>query len=85
MDNVCYVVLAALSLALFIYGLYLLIKGQCNKSETEVQTVQRQLRGFAFTILGQFVFIVGMAACFSQGNGPEAIKQIFGKLTAGVM
>lgn len=85
MDNICYIILVALSLALFIYGLYLLLKGQNNHSETEVQTIQRQLRGFAFTILGQFVFIVGMSLCFSQGKGPEAVKHIFEKLSAGIV
>lgn len=83
MDSVCYIIVLALTLAIIVYGLWLMLKKKCH-NETDSDVYQRWMRGFAFTMVGELVFIIGAAFCFGQGSGPDMVSKMFSRMKMGL-
>ena len=69
-SSVCYLVAGIAAVALIVFGFWQIFKRQ-EAGETEIGVIQRQIRGFAWLILAQFVFSMGAALCplLSMSNG----------------
>lgn len=60
--SLCYLLAVIIAIILIVWGFWLIFQVQQN-TETEVQVLQRQLRGFAFLILASIVLVAGVAVC----------------------
>lgn len=69
---VCFVVAAIIAIGLIIWGFIEIFKAQ-QVGESDVQVLQRQLKGFAFLILASIVWVALGAIC---GMGALAVPLI---------
>lgn len=61
--SLCAIVTLVISLALMVYGFNLILRKP--KSQTDLREISEQIKGFAFLIIAQLIFMVGMAICFN--------------------
>lgn len=69
----CYLLVLAVSAAFLVYGFILLLKKETS-SENDVQTIQRQIRGFAFIMLSSVVLALGAALCMALTGHGDVLK-----------
>jgi type IV secretory pathway VirB2 component (pilin) len=76
MHNLCYLLVLAVAVGFVIYGFMLLLEKE-RSNENDVQTIQRQIRGFAFIMLAQVIVVLGMALCYGMSsNGKKYLKSL---------
>lgn len=64
-ESACAIVTLIISLALVVYG-FMLILRQKPRHENDLHKISDQMRGFAFLVLSQIVFVVGMSICYNR-------------------
>jgi len=65
-DKLCVIVALAVSLVCAVYGFMDVLKLKCP-SESDLGTIQRQLRGFGYLILAPVLLSLGLALCSAMG------------------
>lgn len=74
LTSLCSVLVMAISLILTIMAFYHIFQGQ-KPGESELNVIQRQLRGFALLIVANLVMMLGMVVC--AGSFIPDIKKIW--------
>ena len=65
--SLCAIVTLIISLALMVYGFKLILeKRKMAGGKVDMYNVSEQIKGFAFLIIAQLVFMVGMAICYNS-------------------
>ena len=65
--GLCILSIIIASIGLIVWGLFDILKEK-EKHETDIQVIQRQIRGFGYLILSWFVLIIGMSLCTIVGG-----------------
>jgi len=60
--SMCSLAVMVLSLALLVYAYYHIFQ-QKQSGESDLEVIQRQIRGFALLLVSNLVMLVGMALC----------------------
>jgi len=62
LPKTCYLISIIVALGLIVWGMFDLLKEK-EKHETDIQVIQRQLRGFGYIILAQVIGAAGDGLC----------------------
>jgi len=77
MDNqFCYLLTLIIGVIFAIWGFFDILKEK-QKHESDMNVLQRQLRGFGFLVLSQVVLVIGVSACLGIGGGA---RKMLGKI-----
>ena len=74
----CYMLVLIFSIAFLVWGFMDLLKKPSSGSAS-MDTISRQLRGFAFIMLSQVILVLGSAICFKAMGGMKSLGGALGR------
>jgi hypothetical protein len=76
MESGCYLIIVVATVVLAIFGFLMILKKK-KGDETDIQVIQRQIRGFAILVLSQLVMIAGLSLCYGVRDTLNSFKNMF--------
>lgn len=83
--QLCYIIVLVAAVILVVYGFMDLLKKREKDEHSDTQVISRQIRGFAFIMLGQVVLVLGAMLCFGMSGGVEELGKKLKKLSSNLM
>ncbi|MFW5895636.1 MAG: hypothetical protein ACOCT9_02710 [archaeon] len=83
--QLCYIIVLVAAVILVVWGFMELLRQRQKDEHTETQVISRQIRGFAFIMLGQVVLVLGAMLCFGMSGGVEEMGKKLRKLSSELM
>lgn len=78
--QLCYLLILVASIGFLVWGFMDLLKKK-QAGESDVQTISRQIRGFAFIMLAQVVLVVGTMVCFGLNGGMDQLGKAISSIS----